>query len=269
MSAVQHGEAKRLLPIIFEAARAGKPITYKIAAERLGRDPEKNCRMVASVCDLLDAASALARIPPIALVTVLNEARKVNKNAWTDGKITAAERDKVIENAQSHKFSKADEDAMIRELAGLESRGLGRKTAWNYIKEITPSEEFIRCLMGQPMLPSSDAIEDLAVEAPGSQPYAGLRYMRDQKVRDHARLRADGRCEFCNELGFESDDGTRYLECHHIISLAKQGPDHLSNVIALCPKDHREAHYGKRRDELEKGMVAKLKVIIGNAKTSS
>ena len=59
------------------------------------------------------------------------------------------------------------------------------------------------------------------MDAAGSQPYAGLRYMRDQKIRDHVRLRADGRCEFCNELGFESDDGTRYLECHHIISLAK------------------------------------------------
>ena len=119
---------------------------------------------------------------------------------------------KVIENAQAHKFSGADEGAMTKELAELKNRGLGRKTAWDYVKEITPSEEFLRCLMGQPMLPSSDAIEDLAAEAPVSQPYVGLRYMRDQKIRDHARLPADGRCEFCNELGFENDDGTRYLE---------------------------------------------------------
>jgi hypothetical protein len=29
-------------------------------------------------------------------------------------------------------------------------------------------------------------------------------------------------------------------------------------VIALCPGDHREAHFGKRRAELEQAMIAKV-----------
>lgn len=264
MSAVQHAEAKRLLPIIIAAARAGKRITYKVAAERLGRDPANNSRMVAGVCNLLDAAAALARIPPLALVTVLDSTGKVNKHACTHPGITAEVRDKVLGNAKAYEFLEEDEAKVLQALKALNGRG--SVAAWDYIIGVTPSGEFERCLMGQPMLQSSDAIEDLSAEPLGSQPYAGLRYMRDQKIRDHVRLRADGRCEFCNELGFESNDGSRYLECHHIISLAKQGPDHLSNIIALCPKDHREAHYGKRRGELEKGMVAKLTAIIGNAK---
>jgi 5-methylcytosine-specific restriction protein A len=30
-----------------------------------------------------------------------------------------------------------------------------------------------------------------------------------------------------------------YLETHHVISLSEQGPGKVTNVIALCPNDHR------------------------------
>jgi hypothetical protein len=60
------------------------------------------------------------------------------------------------------------------------------------------------------------------------------------------KLRANGKCEFCGEPGFISTKGTPYLECHHIIALANDGADRMTNVIALCPKDHREAHFGER-----------------------
>ncbi|WP_407646473.1 HNH endonuclease [Henriciella aquimarina] len=48
--------------------------------------------------------------------------------------------------------------------------------------------------------------------------------------------------------------GALYLETHHIQPLAEGGADTLTNVIALCPNDHRKAHYGLDildfRDEL-------------------
>ena len=53
-------------------------------------------------------------------------------------------------------------------------------------------------------------------------------------------------------------DGTRYLESHHVIALANDGEDRLTNVIALCPNDHREAHFGERRDYIESRMILKL-----------
>jgi predicted HNH restriction endonuclease len=62
------------------------------------------------------------------------------------------------------------------------------------------------------------------------------------------------------------ENGERYLECHHIIALAKDGADRLTNVIALCPNDHREAHFGKRRKKLEVEMIQKITKIIGSAK---
>lgn len=38
--------------------------------------------------------------------------------------------------------------------------------------------------------------------------------------------------------------GQRYLEAHHIVALACDGPDTVENVVALCPNHHREAHFG-------------------------
>jgi predicted HNH restriction endonuclease len=51
----------------------------------------------------------------------------------------------------------------------------------------------------------------------------------------------------------------RYLETHHVIFLAHDGADKPTNVIALCPNDHREAHFGKRSAGIEAEMILKLK----------
>ena len=71
--------------------------------------------------------------------------------------------------------------------------------------------------------------------------------------------RAEGMCELCGKVGFLKADGTRYLESHHVIALAEDGEDRLTNVIALCPNDHREAHFGERSTEIERQMITKLK----------
>lgn len=80
----------------------------------------------------------------------------------------------------------------------------------------------------------------------------GFVFKRDQKVRKFVLNRANGKCEYCGELGFELKGKKNYLETHHIISLASQGSDTITNVIALCPNHHREAHFGKNAEELEK-----------------
>ena len=76
-------------------------------------------------------------------------------------------------------------------------------------------------------------------------------YVRNHEVRNAALLRSEGACEFCGKLGFQKPNGDVYLETHHIIRLADQGPDSLQNVIALCADHHREAHYGKDARSLE------------------
>jgi 5-methylcytosine-specific restriction protein A len=69
-------------------------------------------------------------------------------------------------------------------------------------------------------------------------------YVRVPKVRDMVLKRAGGVCEYCGKRGFLKADGKIYLETHHVILLSEQGSDTLSNVIALCPNHHREAHFG-------------------------
>lgn len=110
-----------------------------------------------------------------------------------------------------------------------------------------------------------DAIDDLnnwpsGVIAPEKKYRMSASYSRDSKIRTFVIDRAKGRCEYCGEQGFLMSDGKRrYLEAHHIISLADEGEDTVENVIALCPKHHREAHFGANRTALETEMTKLLK----------
>lgn len=73
---------------------------------------------------------------------------------------------------------------------------------------------------------------------------------RSAAVRETVLIRAGGLCELCNEPGFVTAAGSVYLETHHVVPLANNGLDHPSNVVAICPRDHRRAHYAAERDEI-------------------
>ena len=60
---------------------------------------------------------------------------------------------------------------------------------------------------------------------------------------------------------FELPDGSLYVEAHHVLALSARGPDTIANVIALCAKHHREAHYGRNAEALESEFSAKLFVL--------
>jgi hypothetical protein len=86
---------------------------------------------------------------------------------------------------------------------------------------------------------------------------------RSAAVRERVLRRARGMCEFCGEPGFVTAAGSIFLETHHVIPLSLEGSDHESNVVALCPNDHRRAHFGTDRDamasQLQALALAKLK----------
>ena len=81
---------------------------------------------------------------------------------------------------------------------------------------------------------------------------------RSAAVREQVLMRAGGICELCNEPGFVTAAGSIYLETHHVVSLADSGPDHPSNVVAICPRDHRRAHFAVERDEIAIQLTAIL-----------
>ena len=68
---------------------------------------------------------------------------------------------------------------------------------------------------------------------------------RSDVVSEYARTRANGTCEMCGRSApFVMPDGDPYLEVHHILRVADDGPDDIFHVAAICPNCHREAHYG-------------------------
>lgn len=93
---------------------------------------------------------------------------------------------------------------------------------------------------------------------PGKREVNGTIFVRDPAVRRSALRRAGGKCEYCGSVGFRMDSGALYLETHHIIPLSEKGADHISNVAALCPTDHRQAHYGEDRATMRQSLLARF-----------
>jgi 5-methylcytosine-specific restriction protein A len=77
-------------------------------------------------------------------------------------------------------------------------------------------------------------------------------YPRSVSVRQAALARASGSCEWCHQPGFRTIDGGVFLETHHIVPLSEGGADVLTNVVAVCPTHHREAHFGADRDAMRR-----------------
>jgi len=82
-------------------------------------------------------------------------------------------------------------------------------------------------------------------------------YSRNPFVVLGAIERAAGNCETpgCRRVLFKKDDGSSYLEVHHIIPLSEYGRDTLRNVAAICPHCHRELHYGINRVTLRTSLL--------------
>ena len=76
---------------------------------------------------------------------------------------------------------------------------------------------------------------------------------RSAKVHQYALLRAAGICEGCHEPGpFVDSAENRFLEVHHILRLADDGPDEPGNVASVCPNCHKRAHFSKDKAEFGK-----------------
>ena len=70
--------------------------------------------------------------------------------------------------------------------------------------------------------------------------------VRDPKVKAWILWNAGNKCECCHiEAPFLTNDGSPYLEVHHLKRLAEQGSDTIFNAVAVCPNCHRELHFGR------------------------
>ena len=87
---------------------------------------------------------------------------------------------------------------------------------------------------------------------------SGVAFVRNPYVRGNVLVRANGKCDWCGQSGFPMAGGKIYLETHHVVPLSEKGLDTESNVAALCPNHHREAHFGENRGEMRKLLLKKL-----------
>jgi 5-methylcytosine-specific restriction protein A len=75
-------------------------------------------------------------------------------------------------------------------------------------------------------------------------------FKRNEHVRVWVLRNAAGTCDKCKRSApFLRGDGSPYLEHHHKLPLAEDGPDTVENSMALCPNCHREAHHGEHWKE--------------------
>lgn len=82
---------------------------------------------------------------------------------------------------------------------------------------------------------------------------------RSIQVKEYALLRAEGKCENCeNDAPFINSNNIPFLEVHHIFSLSDDGPDTAINVAAICPNCHKEAHYGKNKETIKESLSKKI-----------
>ncbi|WP_437331180.1 HNH endonuclease [Sorangium sp. So ce381] len=83
-----------------------------------------------------------------------------------------------------------------------------------------------------------------ATAPPAKHPISMLRFARHPGVIEFVERSAGGVCECCkNPAPFRREDGSPYLEVHHVNMLAAGGYDDIKNAVALCPNCHRAFHH--------------------------
>lgn len=83
--------------------------------------------------------------------------------------------------------------------------------------------------------------------APSVAGPSARRFLRLPSIVAFVLDRARDACELCGFAPFVRDDGTTYLEVHHLRLLAHGGSDTVTNAAALCANCHRELHAGVHR----------------------
>ena len=92
-----------------------------------------------------------------------------------------------------------------------------------------------------------------AKKTPATRTTQTSAYVRDAAVAEYVKRLAKGDCDLCDQQApFENKQSEAYLECHHIVWLAKGGEDTIENTVALCPNCHRKMHVLNRKTDREK-----------------
>lgn len=171
---------------------------------------------------------------PVRVVLLVGDERSEEELGWDTSKVRYRSLDPEVWYVHSY----SDDTGAFRMVRGVSPE----KTS--VAKELNKSSHFA----------DQFSLPDL----PDRRLTGGSAFARSQEVRQAALDRASGTCEVCEERGFITDAGAVFLETHHVIPLAEGGPDVEWNVVAICPNDHRRAHFSKDRAEMRSRLVEHL-----------
>lgn len=132
----------------------------------------------------------------------------------------------------------------------LENRG--------YATAVGPNDTVASLLATRPLPP-----RPLGNPRPPRRPVMVEQTVRDQAVVDWVLATAAGHCENCGQPApFVREDGTPYLEVHHVKWLAREGSDTVTNAVALCPNCHRLFHYGANAAQLAASIIGRVERLV-------
>lgn len=88
---------------------------------------------------------------------------------------------------------------------------------------------------------------------------------RNQYIAEYTKERAKGICDLCGkEAPFKDKNGRPYLESHHVITLAENGPDAIYNTVAICPNCHRKIHVLHKQVDIDKLSKMIMKYLVSD-----
>ena len=86
---------------------------------------------------------------------------------------------------------------------------------------------------------------------------------RDPAVKAWVLENAKGVCELCRiPAPFRDSFGVPFLEVHHVVQLANDGPDQITNAVALCPNCHRRCHVAEDRNDATERMYRRIERLV-------
>jgi 5-methylcytosine-specific restriction protein A len=77
-------------------------------------------------------------------------------------------------------------------------------------------------------------------------------FVRDPYVAAYVKKAANGFCDLCKQTAPFKKKGQPFLHCHHVVWLARGGPDVIKNTVAVCPNCHERMHQLDKKSDVER-----------------
>lgn len=115
---------------------------------------------------------------------------------------------------------------------------------------------------------SNTTFINVSKETPSKREYLTETFVRSSVVAGQARAVCGDKClcDGCTNT-FTREDGTNYIEGHHIIPLCEGGIDDQSNIASVCAHHHRMCHSADAatKQKLQTDLLSKVASLSGTA----